>query len=176
MKIEDAQKKANEAYPVSEMLYELKRKAFVRGYLSACSDLDPTPKSFYAELAEALRKLWPPGEKDGKWPWRDSVDNLTRRLKTLWDIRNLGERTIDECIMAAQRYLAQFQDNAKYMQTLKYFILKQDDIIDKNGKHKYINVSKFADLLESNPNMDNTMSEWTELFESSNTIEQGRLV
>ena len=40
--------------------------------------------SFFEELAGRLRELWPPGEKDGKWPWRDSVSNLSRRLETLW--------------------------------------------------------------------------------------------
>lgn len=41
-------------------------------------------KSFFEELAERLREMWPPGEKDGKYPWRDSVGNLARRLELLW--------------------------------------------------------------------------------------------
>ena len=130
-------------------------------------------KDFFTELAEKMRELWPPGEKDGKYPWRDSVGNLSRRLKMLWEDRNFKDKTIEECLTVARRYLAQFEDNAKYMQTLKYFILKQDSIVDKNtGRIKYINKSVFADMLESN----SALEEWGDVFDSSNTIEQGELI
>ncbi len=132
-----------------------------------------TNVSFFEELAGKLRELWPTGEKDGKWPWRDSVGNLSRRLEMLWKERGFKDKTIDECLMVARRYLAQFEDNAKYMQTLKYFILKQDSLVDKNtGRIKYINKSVFADMLESN----SIMEEWGDAFESSNTFEQGELI
>ena len=130
-------------------------------------------KDFFTELAEKMRELWPAGEKDGKWPWRDSVSNLSRRLQALWKDRKFGEKTIDECLTVARRYLAQFEDNAKYMQTLKYYILKQDEIVDNStGRIKYINKSVFGDMLESN----SVMAEWGDVFESSNTIEQGELI
>ena len=119
-----------------------------------------------------MRELWPTGEKDGKWPWRDSVSNLSRRLQALWKDRNFGDKTVDECLIVARKYLAQFEDNARYMQTLKYFILKQDKIVDKTGRIKYINKSVFADMLESN----STIEEWGDIFESSNTYEQGELI
>lgn len=132
-----------------------------------------TDVSFFEELAGKLRELWPAGEKDGKYPWRDSVGNLSRRLEALWKDRGFKDKTIDECLMVARRYLAQFEDNAKYMQTLKYFILKQDSLVDKNtGRIKYINKSVFADMLESN----SVMEEWGDAFESSNTFEQGELI
>ena len=72
----------------------------------------------------------------------------------------------------ARKYLAQFEDNARYMQTLKYFILKQDKIVERTGRIKYINKSVFADMLEST----STMDEWGDVFESSNTFEQGELI
>lgn len=154
---------------------------FGRVQLQLCSDdadfnLVPVPssqKDFFTELAEKMRELWPAGEKDGKYPWRDSVGNLSRRLQALWKDRGFGEKTVEECLTVARRYLAQFEDNAKYMQTLKYFILKQDSIVDKNtGRIKYINKSVFADMLESNA----VFEEWGDVFESSNTIEQGELI
>lgn len=130
-------------------------------------------KPFFEELAEKLRELWPAGEKDGKWPWRDSVGNLSRRLDTLWKDRDFKEKTIEECLMVARKYLAQFEDNAKYMQTLKYFILKQDKLVDKKtGRIRYINKSVFADMLESN----SVMEGWEDAFESDNTFEQGELI
>lgn len=138
--------------------------------------LVPVPRSrkdFFTELAEKMRELWPAGEKDGKWPWRDSVPNLSRRLQALWKDRGFGDKTIDECLTVARRYLARFEDNAKYMQTLKYFILKQDSIVDKTtGRIRYINKSVFGDMLESN----SVLNEWGDVFDVSNTIEQGELI
>ena len=128
---------------------------------------------FFEELAGKLRELWPPGEKDGKWPWRDSIGNLSRRLETLWKDRGFKKKTVEECLIVARKYLAQYEDNAKYMQTLKYFILKQDKIVDsKTGRIRYINKSVFADMLESN----SVLEEWEDVFDSSNTIEQGELI
>ena len=130
-------------------------------------------KSFYAKLAQELRELWPTGEKDGKYPWRDSVENLTRRLETLWAARNLGKFSIDTCLTVARRYLAQYRDNVKYMQTLKYFILKQGRLEQGNGKIKYIQQSLFADMLQNVTDEDKQQAEWESAFEQSNTIEQG---
>lgn len=175
MKIEDASKKAEKIFPVTEILYEVKRNAYIRGYMDSIADANAAPQTFFDQLATTLREMWPPGEKAGKWPWRDSVPNLSKRLKTLWELRSLKDYTIDDCVMAARRYLAQFENNAKYMQTLKYFILKQEAITDKDGTNRYVSTSKFADMIESNPTVDDT-AEWEKLFESSNTIDQGRLV
>lgn len=107
--------------------------------------------SFFTELASKLRELWPPGEKDGKYPWRDSVSNLAKRLQFLWTMRDMKDYTIDQCLTAARRYLAQFEDNVKYMRILKYFILKQSSIVDSKGGQKLVNQSLLADMLESSP-------------------------
>lgn len=132
-------------------------------------------KDFFTELAEKLRELWPPGEKDGKYAWRDSVPNLSRRLKVLWDERFKGkEFTIDECLVAARKYLAQFEDNVKYMQTLKYFILKQKSIVEKDGRLRYISESKFADILEGNSELA-AMDEWNDILNGS-SIDEGELI
>ena len=106
-------------------------------------------ESFFTELAEQLRILWPPGEKDGKYPWRDSVPNLAKRLETLWKLRRLERFTKDDCLRVARKYLAQFQDDRKYMCILNYFILKQNTITQPNGKKRLINQSKLADMLEN---------------------------
>ena len=132
-------------------------------------------KPFFDELAEKLRELWPPGDKDGKYAWRDSVPNLSKRLKSLWDDRLKGkEFTIDECLVAARKYLAQFEDNVKYMQTLKYFIMKQKSIVEKDGRIKYITESKFADILEGNSELA-AMDEWNDILNGSN-IDEGELI
>ena len=131
---------------------------------------------FYTELAKALRELWPAGEKDGKYPWRDSVMNLSRRLESLWVARNLGEYPIETCLMVARKYLAQYADNTKYMQTLPYFILKQGKIMQEDGHFKLIQKSQFADMLEAVTEEDQQQSEWESMFEQSNTVNNGYLI
>ena len=136
---------------------------------------DISEKPFFDELAEKLRELWPPGEKDGKYPWRDSVSNLSRRLEILWNERGLGIKyTIEQCLVAARKYLVQFEDNVKYMQTLKYFIMKQKSIVEKDGRIKYITESKFADILEGNSELA-AMDEWNDILNGSN-VDEGELI
>ena len=141
-------------------------------------NLVPVPGSqndFFIELAEKLRELWPPGEKDGKYAWRDSVSNLSRRLKALWDERFKDKQfTIDDCLIAARKYLAQFEDNVKYMQTLKYFIMKQKSFVEKDGRIRYINESKFADILEGNSELA-AMDDWSDILNGS-TADEGEVI
>ena len=137
--------------------------------------IEEPEKDFFEELAFKLRELWPPGEKDGKYPWRDSVGNLSRRLKTLWKDRQLKDISIDDCLVVARRYLAQFEQNAKYMKILKYFILKQDKIVAKDGRITYTNSSIFADMLEGKIAIDNGMDEeWDAIL--NGTIEEGEII
>lgn len=136
-------------------------------------NLVKVPLGYFPQLAKALRELWPSGEKDGRYAWRDSIGNLSRRLETLWAARNLQEIPIETCTMVARRYLAQYENDKKYMQTLKYFILKQGKIVGPDGGIKYIQQSQFADMLESVTEEDKQQAEWESMFEQSNTIEQG---
>ena len=131
---------------------------------------------YFTRLAKALRELWPTGEKDGKYPWRESVANLARRLETLWAARNLQEIPVETCVMVARKYLAQYENNTKYMQTLKYFVLKQGKIVGDDGGVRYIQKSQFADMLESVTDEDKKMAEWESMFEQSNTIDQGGIL
>lgn len=131
------------------------------------------PSTFFTELAEKLRDLWPAGEKDGMYPWRDSVPNLRKRLIELWATRFPDKSySIDECLTVARKYLSQFQDDTKYMRVLKYFILKQKSIKDANGKDTHYDESILADMLESNkdtlPLEDN--------FVYDSTYEEGVLI
>ena len=75
--------------------------------------------------------------------------------------------------MVARRYLAQYENNTKYMQTLKYFVLKQGKIVGNDGGVRYIQQSQFADMLESITDEDKNQAEWESMFEQSNTIDQG---
>lgn len=104
---------------------------------------------YFAELAIKLRELWPAGEKDGKWPWRDSVANTTNRLRSLWKERKLEHYPIDMCLEVANRYLAEFRNDTRYMRILKYFIMKQKPVYyDRKGMGHVGIESIFADMLQ----------------------------
>lgn len=169
---------AKKLYPYDTATSERERAAYVRGYLKAVQDSTKINENdFFSQLAEKLRNLWPAGEKDGKYPWRDSVQNLAKRLKLLWQLRSLKNYSMDDCLTAANKYLAQFETNAKYMKTLKYFILRQNEpLIGKNGKISYTNSSTFADMLEG-LTTDETQSDWENAFDTvSTTFIDGELI
>lgn len=120
--------------------------------------------TYFTDLATQLRELWPSGSKDGKYAWRDSVPNLVTRLQTMWDIFDLKDYPIDFCVQVARRYLSKYEKDTKYMCVLKYFILKQKQIIQKDGKIKYIDESKFADMLKGKDEQDAVMNEIDSMF------------
>lgn len=130
---------------------------------------------FFTTVATNLRELWPTGEKDGKYPWRDSVSDLSKRLKIIWKERQLGDFSVEDCVQAGRRYLAQYEDNAKYMQTLKYFVFRQKSYSSKQGKVSFTYESKFADFLESNHSMS-SLSEWEDIINDTNTYSTGELI
>lgn len=146
---------ANKAYPKARSVGVPPQTAFVRGYLCAMKQQSlPSPteddEDFLLKVAKGLRELWPSGEKDGKYPWRDSITNLVKRLEFIWTERDLGDKyTVEDCLRAGRRYLAQFQNDKKYMQILKYFIFKQEKsgISTKDGKITYTYSSKLVDFL-----------------------------
>lgn len=118
--------------------------------LQVSFSLNKIQKNYWTELAEGLRGLWPPGEKDGKYPWRDSVKNLARRLELMWTTRMPQKNyTKDQVLLVARRYLSQFQESTKYMKLLKYFILKTESTPSANGILVYTNHSTLADMLET---------------------------
>ena len=110
---------------------------------------------FFAQIAKGLRDLWPAGTKDGKWPWRCPVSEAVERLKFLWKEQDLADKySVDDCLAAARRYLAQFENHdIKYMVLLKYFIFKQKTMgVAANGIYKTGIESPLVKYLEANQN------------------------
>lgn len=112
--------------------------------------------SFFMELAEKMRELWPQGEKEvrekngsvKKYPWRGSVHELAKRLKFIWGELELKDYTVDECLTAARRYLSQFENSSvKYMRTLPYFIFRQEKNLKKTGFYSVSYKSPLAEYL-----------------------------
>lgn len=163
-----------------------KRIAYTMGYDKGWNDRGnadeedkkPVPdENYFKELAQKLRNLWPTGEKDGKYPWRDSVGNLVKRLQNLWTIRELEAYPIETCVSVAQRYLARFEQDAKYMKILKYYILKQGSITRIDGKIVHTNESLFADMLEGKAEEDAVENEIDRMLsETENDIFGGHIV
>jgi hypothetical protein len=120
------------------------------GAISVEKQKERNQVGYWKSIAKKLREIWPPGEKDGKYPWRDSVDNIAKRLQFAW-LTLVPDRKLDEnqVLTVARKYVSQFQDDNKYMRTLKYFILKQDKLIDIDGKIHVKNSSMLINMLES---------------------------
>lgn len=133
-------------------------------------------KTFFKDLAKKLRPMWPTGSKDGKYEWRCSEKVLAERLEFLWSDRLKGKTfTVEECLMVARRYLSRYETDTKFMQTLKYFVFKQKDVIMSDGKIKHQVESKFADMLEGKADEDAVQNEWESLM-SSSAFGEGELV
>lgn len=75
-------------------------------------------------LANKLRELFPTGRKDGtQLQWRDSTKVIAQRLKAF--IKRFNENFTDEEILdATKRYVESFNGSYRFMQVLKYFIMK----------------------------------------------------
>ncbi len=152
------EREAKNRYPKDEKL----QMAFINGFLNGVdSTYSPKDNDFFVSVATGLRELWPPGEKDGKYPWRDSIPNLVKRLEFIWKERDISRSyTVEDCLTAGKRYLTQFEHNTKYMQVLKYFIFKQKtSSVSQNGKVTYTYKSTLCDMLESNPVVSTSVDE-----------------
>ena len=104
-------------------------------------------KNKFVEMATKLRELWPKGVRtiDGKeYAWRDTIPNLAARLSQLWTLRKLDKYTEEDVLQAARRYLSRYEDNKRFMKSVKYFILQEPR---KEG-FKQVN-SILADMLEN---------------------------
>lgn len=125
-----------------------------------------TDLDFFTQVATGLRALWPSGEKDNKYSWRDSIPNLRKRLQFIWEQRGYTtEHSVEDCLSAGRLYLSKFEEDTKYMQLLKYFIFKQKSLIGIDGKITYTYQSTLCDLLDEKvdlqeyiDNADATMS------------------
>lgn len=125
--------------------------SFADELLSSSEEQKKEKKNNYWEnIAKDLREIWPSGEKDGKYPWRDSVSNIAKRLELMWSTMIPSKNySKDQILTVARKYVSQFQESTKYMRTLKYFILKQDRLIGPDGKIHVKNSSLLVSMLES---------------------------
>ena len=96
-------------------------------------------------LANSLMECYPSGNKPGtSYSWRGAVDEIAQKLRTIVVKYNFIF-TEEEAIAAVKEYVSSFEDQ-KFMQLLKYFILKT---IDDGQGHKEID-SLFMTIIENN--------------------------
>jgi hypothetical protein len=110
----------------------------------------------YTRLANKLRELYPAGRKEGTtYMWRGTVSEVARKLKTL--VVKYGYTiNYDEVIKATKEYVNSFNGNYRYMQLLKYFILKSVRDADGNVEVK----SELMSHIENSGQIDEQRSDW----------------
>lgn len=84
------------------------------------------PYEQYLDMAKAMQECYPKGYKEtdrGKYPWRDSVGIIAKKLWSLKKKYPYLTFTTEEAVDATKRYVESFADDTTYMATLKYFIL-----------------------------------------------------
>lgn len=112
--------------------------------------------SEFTELATELREIYPAGRKDGTtYMWRGTTAEVAKKLKTL--VVKYGY-TInrEDVIKATKEYVNSFNGNYRYMQLLKYFILKSVRDADGNVDIK----SELMSLIENSDQIDAQRDDW----------------
>lgn len=109
----------------------------------------------YELLAAQLRNLYPTGKKEGtSYMWRDSNSLITKRLKSL--VAKYGDCFTDEqAIEATKKYIESFNGDYRYMQLLKYFIIKKT-----NNDGEIEESSQLLSYIENEGQID-TNNDWT---------------
>ena len=112
--------------------------------------------SEFTELATELREIYPAGRKDGTtYMWRGTTAEVAKKLKTL--VVKYGFVINKESVIkATKKYVNSFNGNYRYMQLLKYFILKSVKDADGNVDIK----SELMSIIENSGQLDAQREDW----------------
>lgn len=109
----------------------------------------------YLNLAAKLIELFPKGRKEGtNYMWRDSKAIIAKRLKAVikkYDVTFTDE----EAIEATRRYVASFNGDYRYMQLLKYFIMKKNTVTGDENSQFLSYLENTEDSASTSAKMDN---------------------
>lgn len=112
--------------------------------------------SEFTELATELREIYPAGRKDGTtYMWRGTTAEVAKKLKTLV-VKYGFTINKEDVIKATKEYVSSFNGNYKYMQLLKYFILKSVRDADGNVDIK----SELMSIIENSGQLDAQREDW----------------
>ena len=112
----------------------------------------------YDNLAKKLQELFPKGKKPGtNYMWRDSYSIIARKLRTV--VKKFGiSFTDEEAILATKKYVDSFKGDYRYMQLLKYFLLKKNtNTLEENSQF----LSYLENLNDVDIDTDNQSNDWT---------------
>ena len=112
--------------------------------------------SEFTELATELREIYPAGRKDGTtYMWRGTTAEVAKKLKTLV-VKYGFTINKEDVIKATKEYVNSFNGNYKYMQLLKYFILKSVRDADGNVDVK----SELMSIIENSGQVSTQRDDW----------------
>jgi hypothetical protein len=121
------------------------------------SDKNVTDKDEeFTSLASELREIYPAGRKEGtSYMWRGTTAEIAKKLKTLV-VKYGYSFSREDVIKATKEYVNSFNGNYRYMQLLKYFILKSVKDADDNVDIK----SELMSLIENSGQLDAQRDDW----------------
>lgn len=107
----------------------------------------------YDKLAKKMQELFPEGKKPGtKLMWRDSQAIIAKKLKAV--VKKYGAKFTDEqALEATKKYVESFNGDYQFMQVLKYFISKRNQITGEE-------TSQFLSYLENAGQEDANNDSW----------------
>ena len=112
--------------------------------------------SEFTELATELREIYPAGRKDGTtYMWRGTTAEVAKKLKTLV-VKYGFTINKEDVIKATKEYVSSFNGNYRYMQLLKYFILKSVKDADGNVEVK----SELMSIIENSGQINTQRDDW----------------
>lgn len=97
-------------------------------FLNSEFKLPNSEEDRFDKLAKQMQELFPKGKKPGtSHMWRDSQAIIAKRLKTV--VKKYHATFTDEqALEATKKYVESFNGDYQYMQVLRYFISKRDNI------------------------------------------------
>lgn len=108
-------------------------------------------------LAKQMRELFPKGFKAGSVSWRGTLKEVTESLSKFFSI--YGNDYTDEQILEATRKYLEIHNNDDKARCAKYFIMKNIDDINSEGKVCKKRISDLAEMLENEDSEIET--DWT---------------
>lgn len=107
----------------------------------------------YDKLAKKMQELFPEGKKPGtKLMWRDSQAIIAKKLKAV--VKKYSAKFTDEqALEATKKYVESFNGDYQFMQVLKYFISKRNQLTGEE-------TSQFLSYLENAGQEDVNNDSW----------------
>ena len=100
------------------------------------------------EVAKILINFYPKGMMPGtQIPWRSTPSEIAERLRKFFTY--YPDYTIEQVVQTTKKYVDSFNGNYKYMKLLKYFIFKNEDVVDNEGHVRREMVSRLAEWIDA---------------------------